>query len=221
MFKTETHVHTTEVSQCSKRRARDLVKAYKEAGYSTIIITDHFQTNTVGTYGDIPWSDKMTIFLYGYYRAKFEGDKLGLNVLPGAEFGFPGVPNHYLAFGITKEFLDSHPDLHKYDIETFSRVAREAGIFIVQAHPFRDGKCFPTPEYIDGIEIYNSNPHHEDHSDMSEELAKAHGLYVTAGSDAHGDASIAGTGLESDYEIKTIEDFISLVKSGKAKIIKK
>ena len=56
---------------------------------------------------------------------------------------------------------------------------------------------------------------------MSEELAKAHGLYVTAGSDAHGDASIAGTGLESDSEIKTIEDFINLVKSGKAKIIRK
>ena len=45
-------------------------------------------------------------------------------------------------------------------------------------------------------------------------------MFVSAGSDAHRDEDVALTGLESDYEIKTAEDFIRLIKSGKAKIIK-
>ena len=220
MFKTEPHLHTEEVSPCSRKRAKELVKLYKEAGYSTIFVTDHFQANTVDAYGDIPWEDKMAIFLGGYYRAKCEGDKIGLNVLPGAEFCFPGVPNHYLVYGITREFLNSNPEIHKTDIETFSKIAHEAGLFIVQAHPYRDGHCFPTPEYIDAVEVYNSNPRHEDHSDMSEAFARAHCFSVTAGSDTHRDEDIALTGVESEFEIKTAEDFIRLVKSGEVKIIK-
>ena len=220
MFKIETHVHTAEVSPCSRKRAKDMVKMYKERGYSTIFITDHFQGNTVDSYGDIPWQDKMAIFLGGYYRAKFEGDKIGLNVLAGAEFCFPGVPNHYLVYGITKEFLDANPEIHKTDIETFSKIAHEAGLFIVQAHPYRDGKCFPTPEFIDAVEVYNSNPRHEDNSDKTHEFAAIHSLPVTAGSDAHREEDIALTGIESEYEINTAEDFIKLIKSGETKIIK-
>ncbi|MBE6645866.1 MAG: PHP domain-containing protein [Ruminococcaceae bacterium] len=220
MFKTETHIHTSEVSMCSHKRAKEMVKIYKERGYSTIFITDHFQANSVDSYGDIPWSDKMAIFLSGYYRAKAEGDKIGLNVLPGAEFCFPGIPNHYLAYGITREFLDANPEIHKTDIETFSKIAHEAGIFIVQAHPYRDGKAYPTPDFIDAIEVYNSNPRHEDNSELSEEAVRKFNLPVTAGSDAHRDEDIAITGLVSEYEIKTAEDFIKLIKSREAKIIR-
>ena len=220
MFKIETHIHTSEVSPCSRKKAKDLVRAYKEAGYSTIFITDHFQENTVDVYGDIPWEDKMAIFLGGYYRAKYEGDLIGLTVLPGAEFRFPETANHYLAYGITKEFLDAHPDISTMDIEKFSKIAHEAGIFIVQAHPYRDGKTTPTPEFIDAVEVYNSNPRHEDNSELTEAFVKEFGLPVTAGSDAHRDEDIAHTGLESDFEIKTVEDFVRLVKSGEAKIIR-
>jgi len=221
MFKTETHLHTAEVSPCSKKRAKELVLSYKEAGYSTVFVTDHFQANTVDACGDIPWEDKVAIFLSGYYNAKFAGDSIGLNVLPGAEFCFPGVPNHYLAYGITKEFLLAHPDIHKTDIKTFAEIAEREGIFIVQAHPFRDGKCFPTPEFIDAVEVYNSNPRHEDNSELTEKLVMEHSLPVIGGSDAHRDEDVAGSGIETELEIKSAEDFISLVKLGKAAVIKK
>ena len=58
MFKTETHLHTMEVSQCGHVRAKKMVNTYKELGYSTIFVTDHLQVNTVDAYGDIPWKDK-------------------------------------------------------------------------------------------------------------------------------------------------------------------
>ena len=220
MFKTETHIHTAEVSICSHKKAREMARIYKERGYSTICITDHFQGNTLDSYGDIPWQEKMSIFLGGYYRAKTEGEKIGINVLAGAELCFPGNPNHYLAYGITKQFLDANPNINKTSIEYFSEVAHKAGIFIIQAHPYRDGKCFPTPEYIDGIEIYNSNPRHEDNSVQSEKIAIEHNLFVSAGSDAHRDEDIALSGIETEFEIKTVEDFIKAIKSGDAKIIK-
>lgn len=218
MYKIETHLHTAEVSRCSKLRADEMIRRYHEAGYSTVFVSDHFQPNSIDVLGDIPWEEKMAIFLSGYYKAKFEGDKLGVNVLPAVEFTFS---NHYLAYGITKKFLDSYPDIHKKTAAEFSKIAKENGIFVIQAHPYRDGKHRPTPELVDGIEIYNSNPRHEDHSELSEKLAKEHNLYVTAGSDAHRVEDIAGSGLISEWEIKTVDDFIALVKSGKAKIIKK
>jgi len=221
MFKIETHLHTLEVSPCATIRAKELVKLYKEAGYQAIFVTDHFQSNTVGSYGDIPWEDKMAIFLGGYYRAKFEGDKIGLTVLPGAEFCFPGAPNHYLAYGITKEFLDSHPGINEMDIESFSKICKEAGVMLVQAHPYRDGKCFPTPEFVDAVEVYNSNPRHNDNSEQSEKLVLEYNLPTCAGSDTHRPEDVALTGVESEFEIKTAKDFIDLVLSVKAKTIRR
>ena len=35
MFKTETHLHTSEISPCGKISAKEMVKRYHEAGYKT------------------------------------------------------------------------------------------------------------------------------------------------------------------------------------------
>ena len=220
MFKTETHVHTREISACSHKRAVDMIRLYKEAGYSTVFISDHFQPNSLDVLGDIPWSEKMTIFLSGYYKAKHEGEKLGVHVLPAAEFRFADSKNHYIAYGITKEFLDAYPEFHKMSSAEFLPIARSAGIFIVHAHPYRDGSQSATPELVDAIEIYNSNPRHEDHSELSKALAEKYNLPVTAGSDAHRDEDIACSGIETEEEIKTTSDFIRLVKERKVRIIR-
>lgn len=220
MFKTETHLHTAEVSPCARLRAKEMMRRYKEAGYSTVFITDHFQENTVDAYGNIAWKDKVTIFLSGYYIAKCEGEKIGITVLPAAEICFKGTPNHYLVYGFKKEFLDKYPELHTYGIEKFSNIAHKEGLFIVQAHPHRDGKNFPTPEYVDAIEVYNSNPRHMDNSDMSEEIVCKHGLCVSAGSDAHREEDIAHSGIDTELKIETSEQFIELIKSGSVRLIK-
>lgn len=41
MFKTETHLHTLEVSICGKVRANKMVELYHDAGYQTICVSDH------------------------------------------------------------------------------------------------------------------------------------------------------------------------------------
>ena len=220
MFKTETHLHTADVSRCSRLHAKKLVELYKAAGYSTIFVSDHFQASSMDTLGDMPWDHKISVFLSGYYRARHAAAEYGITVLPCAEFGFSGTKNHFLAYGITKEFLCANPDLHKRTPEEFARIAHEAGIFIVHAHPFRDANRAPMPQLVDAIEVYNSNPRHENNSALAEALAIEHGLPCTAGSDTHRTEDVALSGIMTETEIKTVADYIKLVKAGKVTVIK-
>ena len=218
MYKTETHLHTSDSSVCGKIPAAELIRLYHEAGYSTVFVTDHVHKKGFRLLGDIPWEEKVSIYFAGYYRAKYEGDKLGVTVLPAAEITIK--PNHYLAYGVTRDFLLAYPDIYELSIEEFYAAAKKHGVFIVQAHPHRDGKCYPTPEYVDAIEVYNSSPNHADFSEKSEAVAREYGLLVSAGSDTHKPEEVALSGVMSENKINTAEDFIALIRSGKAQIIR-
>ena len=47
MFKTETHLHVSEVSRCARLTAAEMVEQYRAKGYTTLIVTDHFSKNTI------------------------------------------------------------------------------------------------------------------------------------------------------------------------------
>lgn len=220
MYKTEPHLHVQEISACSHLCAADMVKMYYDAGYKTIFISDHFMPYYFNSLGDITWHDKVTIFLSGYYKAREAGKKYGMNVLLSAEVSFDDSPNHYLVYGITKEFLEAFPDWCYRGTEHFSGIAKSNNIFVVQAHPYRDGECFPTPGYADAFEVYNSSPRHNDSNDMAEKCAKQHGLYMTAGSDAHRAEDVAKGGILTETEICSTDDYIKVVKSGSFQVFK-
>ncbi len=224
MFKTETHIHTTEISSCGKMRAIHIVDAYKEKGYKTIFISDHFDAFYFNQLGDMSWEDKITVFFSGFKKAENYGKSVGVNVLPSVEIDFMdaefnGNPNHYLLYGDIKEFLLKYPDVYKIGIEEFSKIAKENDIFVVQAHPFRDGACYPTPEYVDAFEVHNTSPRHDDFDDKAIAVAKEHNLYMTGGSDCHRPEDLGLGGIETENEIKTVKDYIDAVKSGKAVIL--
>ena len=42
IYKYDIHTHTSEVSPCGKVEAEKVVELYKEAGYTGIVITDHY-----------------------------------------------------------------------------------------------------------------------------------------------------------------------------------
>lgn len=220
MYKTETHLHTAEVSKCSKLRAAEMVKSYYEAGYKTIIISDHFSANYIKSLGEISWQDKITIFFQGYYKAKEAAKEFDMNVLAGAEITFPDADNDYLVYGITKEFLISYPDLFEQGIEKFHERAKEHGLLVVQAHPYRDDVCFPTPGVVDGIEVYNSNPRHHDHNKRAETMARENGLFFLSGSDAHRVDDLGKVGILTEREIKSSDEFIEVIRAGKYELIK-
>ena len=221
MFKTETHLHVAEISPCSKFKAPEMVKMYHDKGYKTIVISDHFEKRYFESLGDISWDDKITIFLSGYYKAKEAAKEYGINVILSAEFTILSndIHNHYLAYGITREFLNKYPEIYNLSIDKFYEIAKANNIMVVQAHPYRDEYCFPTIEYVDGIEVYNSNPRHNDYNDKAKALAAENGLYTTAGSDAHRLEDIGNSGILTENEIKTIDEFVEVIKSGKFEII--
>jgi histidinol phosphatase-like PHP family hydrolase len=217
MFKTETHLHTRPVSFCAYFSPEEMIRFYKEAGYHTVFVSDHFAANHFARLGELSWQEK-TALLYGsYLRAKAEGEKLGMNVLFSPELTLCG--NHYLLYHADLEFLNSREDFFSLTMEEFYRHAKAHGIFIVQAHPYRDGKCKPTPEYVDGFEIINTNPRHENHDELSIPLIHQYRLPFSAGSDAHREEDIARVAMLSQEEIKTTEQYIALLRSGQAQIL--
>ncbi len=220
MYKIETHMHVSETSGCAHLTADEMIKRYAEAGYDTVFSTDHYVKNYFLKLGDIPWQEKAERYLSGYRAALKAGEKYGVKVLLGMELSFVHCRNDYLVYGITEDFIKNNPELYESSYEKFYPIAKENGFLVIQAHALRDGVCNPTLEFVDGLEIYNSNPRHEDYNDKVTAIAKEHNLPFTAGSDAHRADDAALSGLYSEAPIETVEDFIALVKSGKAEIIR-
>ena len=45
-YKYEIHCHTKNVSRCGNLDVEELIQKYKEAGYSGIVLTDHYSPMT-------------------------------------------------------------------------------------------------------------------------------------------------------------------------------
>lgn len=219
MFKTETHLHTKESSGCGQLPAEEIIKMYSLAGYTTVFVTDHFNRHNLDKSGDIPWQDKVTRYLLGYENAKAAGEKHGVIVLFGAEVTLKCMPNDYLVYGVDRTFFDNCPDMLDMELEQFYTHAKQNGATIIQAHPLRNGVCVPTPEFVDGFEVINTNPRHENFSEDVVAIAKKHGLPVTGGSDAHRIEDVGGSGIVTDAEIRSAEDYINTVMTGNMRII--
>ena len=224
LFKTETHLHTAEVSRCSHLSGAEMIRLYSKKGYDTVFVSDHFSRAYFESLGDITWSEKTERFMSGYKAAKEEGNKLGVNVIFSAELTVDKTPtgthNHYLLYGIDKEFLDKNENLFDLTIEEIYSLAKENGVLVIQSHPLRDGKYIPTPKYVDGFEAVNTNPRHENFDDEVFAIAEKYGLRVSSGSDSHRVEDVVG-GVLTNFEIKTSEDFISAFKNGDLTLIKR
>ena len=92
-YKFDTHVHTAETSICGKLKAAEIVRLYRDAGYSGICITDHYYENYFSDYQYNSWEQAMDRYLEGYHKALECGKKLDITVLPGAEIRFTNSPN--------------------------------------------------------------------------------------------------------------------------------
>ena len=220
MYKVETHLHTSEGSRCGKLPAKEMIEYYHRAGYKTVFVTNHFASKQLDSWGDISWEEKMDRYLLGYRNAKEAGEALGMNVLLSAEFAFADSRRHYLAYGIDEAFLKAYPHLEKMSAADFWPIAQKHDLLVIQAHPFRDLSQTPTPGIVHGLEVVNPNPRHKPYDQFAEEIAMEFGLYRTSGSDAHRPEDVARGGMISREEIRTVEEFIQLVKNGTGELIR-
>lgn len=198
MYRYETHLHTSETSPCGKVKAAEAVRLYKKAGYTGIVVTDHYFRGFFERHPFMNWDRKIDLFLAGYRNAAEEGRKLGLEVHLGMEIHFNENANDYLIYGFDEAFLREHKRMYRMTLKEFRELTAGRGIVIVQAHPFRPRMIPAAPELLDGVEVYNGNPRHDSSNHLALEYARDHRLKMLSGSDFHQtrDAARGGVVLE-------------------------
>lgn len=222
----ETHMHTAETSRCAQSPAADMVRAYKNAGYHGVVITDHFLNgNNRALRGHSDWQAKIDVMVKGYKAAKEAGDALGLAVLCGCEFTYQG--GDFLTYGIGEAFWRDQPDLAQLDVDTYVRRVHAAGGLVSQAHPFRMAWYMPDHidkrwDIVDAFEVFNGS--HDEHDrnwdDQSLAMAREHDLLQTAGSDAHSLRDIATAAMVFPEPFDTDEAFLDAIRAGNGSILR-
>ena len=227
-FLYETHMHTLEASACAHNSGSQMARAYKEAGYAGIIITDHNWGGNTRINNGLPWKVWVENFVKGYEEAKKEGDKIGLDVYFGWEAGCRGT--EFLIYGLDKEWMLAHPEIKTATIEEQYRLVKEGGGMVIHAHPYREEWYIPEillyPDYVDGVEgvngthsnsksISHNNP---DFDTRAIAYAKQHGKPITAGSDMH-TTDLLGAGVAFKTRLNGIQDYIERIKSGKDYVV--
>ena len=198
-------------------------------GYSTIVLTNHFSRKTFGegnikklgnipSFADASWDEKIDHFMSGYHKLKGAAEGR-LNIIFSAEMSFKGTNGHFLLYGVTEKFLRDHPNMIYEDPKEFSHVLRDNGVYLVQAHPFRDSNIIMKPSYLDGIEVYNGGPK-DYRGDIAVAWAEKFKLTQTSGSDFHHCKRPPNGGIATSFPITTIEELIETLKSGNYKIIR-
>lgn len=220
MFYYELHSHTNAASLCSQVAPEEYIKFYIDRGYSGMVVTDHFYHGNTSINRRLPWTEFVDEFCQGYYRAKKEGDKHGFTVLFGFEQKFNNGTDEYIILGISPEWLKEHPEIIEMKRVKFFKTIREAGGYVIQAHPFR--VCYYicdirlSLDYVDAVEVLNIG-HSDVYSRQAYEYAKNLGLPMTGGSDIHSikDRDVV-SGVALEREVSSIEEFIEEIKAGRA-----
>ncbi|MCR5477405.1 MAG: PHP domain-containing protein [Lachnospiraceae bacterium] len=221
-FAYETHLHTSEASACARSTGAEMARACKEAGYTGIFVTDHFVGGNTAVDRSLPWTEWVERFCLGYEHAKAEGDRIGLQVFFGFESGYHAT--EFLIYGLSKEWLLTHPEIRDCTIEEQYGLVHEGGGMVIHAHPFREEGYIPAirlfPDYEDGAETVNathvctlSKSHNNPvFDDQAKVYARAHNFPVTAGSDVHSTRLLFG-GMAFGRRMEEPQDFIHAVMS--------
>ena len=213
MFKTELHCHSNDISACARVSTQDIINKFYEAGYSTLVLTNHFSQGTLDHVGAKSWDEWIDKFVGAYEKLKKDAQGK-LNILLGLELRLNDSDNDYLVFGATEEFLRKIP--HVFDLwpEDFHRLANENGCLFVQAHPFRNHMKIKRPDCLDGVEVFNGHFGHDSRNDIAELWAERYNLIKTSGTDFHYNDSPANGGIFTECEITSMEQLVEILKSG-------
>lgn len=209
--KIEMHIHTSEGSFCGKVSVYDVVRMHSEAGYDAMVLTNHFNRNTVPKTG---LSDKEAINYYVdiYRRAEEYGQQFGIDVWFGIETYLTCSNADFLLYGASPEILYENPHMYDLTQEELFRECQQFGCLLYQAHPCRSGCVLGNPEYLHGAETYNGHPRQENHNEEALDWALVHNLRQSSGSDFHREQDIGRGGIlvpEYINDIKTLATYMS------------
>lgn len=223
MFKIEMHLHTRDSSACGQLTAEEIVSGYLAAGYSGLVLTDHYNRDTF-SYLNVDLNaptDKLGAFLTGYRNLVKAGEKRGLKIYRGAEVRFDGSWNDYLLYGYSDELLQDPEAVFTMGVEAFYRQVCADGALLIHAHPYRNGGE-PTPAAaLDGVEVLNANHHHDNRNDLALKFARENNLLETGGSDCHVASHIGKSGILVEKLPESDRELVALLRSKNYELIGK
>lgn len=217
----EPHLHTKEGSKCATSTGEEMARACFEAGYTGIMVTNHFYYGNTAADRSLPWEDWVHEYCKGYFNAKEEGDKIGLQVFFGWESTYNGTD--FLIYGRDPDWLLKHPEIRDASIKEQYEMIHPDGL-VIHAHPYREDFYIPKislyPEYIDGVETanathvskYSKNHFNPDFDVKALEYAEKYNFPKVAGSDIHSTRLFYG-GVAFDHKLESIDDYIKAVKN--------
>ena len=220
-YKYETHCHSSRCSRCAHATPTQLVNAYYEAGFSGLVLTDHFIHGNHCVDTSLSWVEQMRCYFDAYLEARQAAENLDFQVFFGIEHAYGGGLE-VLCYGIDLDFLLANPDIPELDLPEFARRVHSYGGILIHAHPYRwAGPELQLPlDILDGIEIYNAgNPPEKNR--LARLLAEKHSLIQTSGSDLHhiGEPRLGQAGISLPYPIRNNNDLVAALKAGHHRII--
>ena len=219
MFKTELHCHSNDISACARVDADIIIEKFTGAGYSTLVLANHFNSSTYTHNKCESWNEWIDKYI-GAYNLLKEKAKGKLNILLGMELRTNENINDYLVFGVTEKFLRENENIFKMNIWDVHKLTSENGMLLIQAHPFRDSMTVTNPKALDGVEVFNGHMGHDSRNDIAEAWANKFSLIKTSGTDFHYADVPANAGILTENEITTMDELVDVLKSGNYELVK-
>lgn len=216
-YRYETHCHSAQGSLCALSSAQALVHAYRKAGYTGLVLTDHFIFGNTAVPRELPWAERMQRYYDAYLDARAVAEPLDFDVIFGFEHAY-GHGKEFLVYGVELDFLLANPDIPDLSPEAFVERIHRAGGIVIQAHPYRvrwyvDMSVEPRRDLIDGVEVHNaSNAPGEDLPALA--LAREKDYIITSGGDIHDacDSRIGAAGVILPHRVRTSREFADALK---------
>ena len=211
MHKYDLHIHTSQTSPCASMSGAEQARAYKALGFTGIVITDHYYDGFFEKNASPTWAESMDKYFSGYFDAKAEGGRIGLDVFQSAEVTLAYNRKDYLVYGAEPEFFYDNEKL--FDLTEAELIARVhgAGGLVFAAHPFRYETLHPYGA-IDGAEVINGNP--MSRNSLAMQFAKQNNLLMCSGSDAHNPGDEGKGGIILPRRILGIKDLADALRAG-------
>lgn len=210
MYKYELHSHTGSVSLCATIPPKELVRKYENAGYSGLVLTDHYSPMTFMLHHFLRPQNAMEYYLSAYRELReWCGDSF--SVLLGLELRRYATVNDYLIYGVEEDWLRKQPNMLCWNEKKLCKEAHRQGYLVYQAHPFRPMIRRCDPQYLDGIEVFNG---HTDPACNAKALDWAKSLQkpMTSGSDTHHTTDTISGGIETETPIRTNADLLDVLR---------
>ncbi len=219
MFIYDLHVHTSYASGCGHNTVEEMIKRYKEIGFTGFALTNHFYNGNTGVERSLSWENFVKEFAKGYYNALETAQKLDFDLLFGLEELYRSG-KEFLVYGISPELLMKTPELKTGDIKVWSQFVKENNGFIAYAHPFRKRGYIPDPNtmpdisLVDGLEIYNYSNTEEDNTQAAKTFENSGKIFI-AGGDLHSVNFYNSFGIKTTERIKTTEQLAAVLNANK------